>query len=111
MAEQRGNELVATTGGGDSGPEDIFSKLGPLLDMASEVRMNCLRCAPSRRPSQVFSVFHSAKVLAQCILPRGSFLRAFRRIAPIGASNRRRVVLFRNDDLITNQLSYPTLHP
>ena len=32
MAELKGSELVSTTGGGDSGPEDIFSKLGPLLD-------------------------------------------------------------------------------
>ena len=47
MAEQKGNELVATTGGGDSGPEDIFSKLGPLLDMASEVRMNYKKGAAS----------------------------------------------------------------
>ena len=33
------------------------------------------------------------------------------RIAPIGASNRRRVVLFRIDDLIPNRLSDPALHP
>ena len=47
MADPKGNELVATTGGGDSGPEDIFSKLGPLLDMASEVRMNYKKGAAS----------------------------------------------------------------
>ena len=33
-------------------------------------------------------------------------MRAFRRIAPIGASNRRRVVLSRNDYLIPNSKSY-----
>ena len=49
--------------------------------------------------------------LCACILPRDLFLRAFRRIAPIGASNRRRVILFRIDDLIPNRLSYPALHP
>ena len=41
--------------------------------------------------------------------PRDLFLRAFWRIAPIGASNRRRVVLSRNDDLIPNSKSYSEL--
>ena len=55
------------------------------------------------------SVLHFEKVLATCILPRVQFLRAYRRIAPIGASNRKRVVLFRIDDLIPNRYSYPAL--
>ena len=47
MAEKKGNELVATTGGGDSGLEDIFAQLGPLLDSASEIRMNYKKGAAS----------------------------------------------------------------
>ena len=63
MAELKGNELVATTGGGDSGPEDIFAKLGPLLDMASEVRMNYKKGAASSvliSPSVICSGSHVA---------------------------------------------------
>ena len=57
-------------------------------------------------------MLHYEKVFAPCILPRDSFWRAFRRIAPIGASNRRRVlnrrrvILPRNDHLIPTRLSY-----
>ena len=58
-------------------------------------------------------MLHAEKVLAPCILPRYQSLRAFRRIAPIGASNRRRVLnrrrvsSSRNDDFIPKRLSYP----
>ena len=41
--------------------------------------------------------------------PRDQFVRAFRRIALIGASTRRRVVLSRNDVLIPNSESYSEL--
>ena len=53
-------------------------------------------------------MFHSEKVLAPCILPQDSFLRAFRRIALIGASYpESKAARLRRDGLIPNQLSYP----
>ena len=55
-------------------------------------------CSPSRRAC-----------LCACIKLGDLSLRAFRRIAPIGASNRRRVVLFRIDDLVPTRLFYPAL--
>ena len=51
-------------------------------------------------------MFHSEKVLAPCILPRDSCLRAFRRIAPIGASNPESVTSSRIVYLIPNRVSY-----
>ena len=45
--------------------------------------------------------------LFPCICQAPCSLRAFRRIALIGASNRRRVILSRNDHLIPTGLSHP----
>ena len=45
--EDRGNELVALTGGENSGAEDTFVKLGTSLDRASEGRMNYKKGAAS----------------------------------------------------------------
>ena len=47
MAAPQGNELVEVSGYENSGPEDIFAKLGPLLDKASEIRMNYKKGAAS----------------------------------------------------------------
>ena len=47
IAEKKGNELVALTGGGNSGSEETFVKLGIFLDRASEGRMNYKKGAAS----------------------------------------------------------------
>ena len=49
--------------------------------------------------------------LCACTLPRDVFLRAFRRIAPIGASYPEWIILSRIGDLIPNRISHPALHP
>ena len=63
----------------------------------------------SRRDGVVTESRTLAGWLAGCL--RGRRFTCKRRIAPIGASNRRRVILFRIDDLIPNRFSYPALHP
>ena len=74
--------------------------------------MDAERTNPERNLILAVLMPERAYVFA-CILPRYWFLRAFRRIAPIGASNRRRVlnrrrvILSRDDDLIPKRQSYP----